>query len=185
MATKLLQDKQKTTFKDLKNTFGWTNAMQAPQVEKVVVSVGVGKMIKEKGRQELVADRLSKITGQKPASRGAKKAIATFKTRLGDRVGYQVTLRGKRAEDFLNRLVHVALPRTKDFRGISAGAIDEMGNYTLGIKENTVFPETSDEELKDVFSMAVTVVTTAKNKTEAKAYLEHLGFPFKKDVSQK
>ena len=159
--------------------------MQAPQVEKVVVSVGVGKMIKEKGRQELVADRLSKITGQKPASRGAKKAIATFKTRLGDRVGYQVTLRGKRAEDFLNRLVHVALPRTKDFRGISAGAIDEMGNYTLGIKENTVFPETSDEELKDVFSMAVTVVTTAKNKTEAKAYLEHLGFPFKKDVSQK
>ena len=185
MATKLLQDKQKTTFKDLKNTFGWTNAMQAPQVEKVVVSVGVGKMIKEKGRQELVADRLSKITGQKPASRGAKKAIATFKTRLGDRVGYQVTLRGKRAEDFLNRLVHVALPRTKVFRGFSAGAIDEMGNYTLGIKENTVFPETSDEELKDVFSMAVTVVTTAKNKTEAKAYLEHLGFPFKKDVSQK
>ncbi len=180
MATKLLQDKQKTTFKDLKDTFGWTNAMQAPRVEKVVVSVGVGKMAKEKGRQDTVADRLSKITGQKAAPRAAKKAIATFKTRLGDRVGYQVTLRGKRAEDFLNRLVHIALPRTKDFRGISDGAIDEMGNYTLGIKENSVFPETSDEELKDVFGMAVTIVTTAKNKKEAKAYLEHLGFPFKK-----
>ncbi|MDP4020505.1 MAG: 50S ribosomal protein L5 [Candidatus Adlerbacteria bacterium] len=180
MATKLLQDQQKVTFKDLKDAFGWTNAMQVPQVEKVVVSVGVGKVAKEKGKLELIADRLGKITGQKPVSRGAKKAIATFKTRIGDPVGYQVTLRGKRAEDFLNRLVNIALPRTKDFRGLGAGAIDEMGNYTLGIKENTVFPETSDEELKDVFGMAVTVVTTAKDKKEAKAYLEHLGFPFKK-----
>lgn len=154
--------------------------MQAPKVEKVVVSVGVGKMAKEKGRQDMVADRLARITGQKAAHRGAKKAIATYKTRIGDKVGYAVTLRGKRAEDFLNRLVHIALPRTKDFRGINAGAIDEMGNYTLGIKENTVFPETSDEELKDVFGMAVTVVTTAKNKKEAQAYLTHLGFPFKK-----
>jgi len=179
MATNLLQDQQKTTFKDLKDTFGWVNAMQTPRVEKVVVSVGVGKMGKEKGKLEMVADRLAKITGQKAAPRGAKKAIATYKTRIGDKIGYQITLRGKRAEDFLNRLVHIALPRTKDFRGLSAGAIDEMGNYTLGIKENTVFPETSDEELKDVFGMAVTVVTTAKNKKEAQAYLAHLGFPFK------
>jgi len=178
--TKLLQDQQKSAFKDLKETFGWTNTMQTPRIEKVVVSVGVGKMAKEKGRQDMVANRLATITGQKAATRGAKKAIATFKTRIGDRVGYQVTLRGKRAEDFLNRLVHIALPRTKDFRGISPDAIDEMGNYTLGIKENTVFPETADEELKDVFGMAVTIVTTAKNKTEAKAYLTHLGFPFKK-----
>ncbi|MBP9710995.1 MAG: 50S ribosomal protein L5 [Candidatus Pacebacteria bacterium] len=178
--TKLLQDQQKSAFKDLKDTFGWTNSMQTPRIEKVVVSVGVGKMAKEKGRQDMVANRLSKITGQKAATRGAKKAIATFKTRIGDRVGYQVTLRGARAQDFLNRLVHIALPRTKDFRGISADAIDEMGNYTLGIKENTVFPETADEELKDVFGMAVTIVTTAKNKAEAKAYLTHLGFPFKK-----
>lgn len=180
MATKLLQDLQKTTFSDLKDNFGWTNAMQAPRIEKVVISAGVGKMAKEKGRQDLVANRLAKITGQKAAPRGAKKAIATFKTRIGDRVGYQITLRGKRAEDFLNRLIHIALPRTKDFRGISADAIDDMGNYTLGIKENTVFPETADEELKDVFGMAVTIVTTAKNKAEAKAYLTHLGFPFKK-----
>ena len=154
--------------------------MQTPKIQKVVVSVGVGKMAKDKGKVDLVADRLAKITGQKSASRGAKQAISTYKTRIGDKVGYQVTLRGKRAEDFLNRVVHIALPRTKDFKGISAGAIDEMGNYTLGIKEHTVFPETADEELKDVFGMAVTVVTTAKNKKSAEAYLRHLGFPFKK-----
>ncbi len=181
----LIQEKQKTAFESLKNTFGWKNVMQTPRVEKVVVAVGVGKMAKDKGKVELVADRLAKITGQKPAHRGAKKAIATFKTRVGDKVGYQVTLRGKRAEDFLNRLVHVALPRTKDFKGIPGNSVDEMGNYSLGIKEHTVFPETVDEELKDVFGMAVTVVTSAKDKKIAKAYLEHLGFPFKKTDDSK
>ncbi|MSR70918.1 50S ribosomal protein L5 [Candidatus Kaiserbacteria bacterium] len=177
---KLIQEQQKTAFDSLKSDFGWKSRMQAPRVEKVVVSVGVGRMTKEKGKVELVENRLGKITGQKPASRGAKKAISTYKTRVGDKVGYQVTLRGVRATDFLNRLIHIALPRTKDFKGITTGAIDEMGNYTLGIKEHTVFPETADEELKDVFGMAVTVVTTAKNKKSAESYLRHLGFPFKK-----
>lgn len=177
---KLIQEQQKTVFKDLQKDFGWKSSMQTPKVKKVVVSVGVGKMAKEKGKVDLVADRLEKITGQKAAPRAAKKAIATYKTRVGDKVGYQVTLRGKRAEDFLNRLIHVALPRTKDFKGIPATAVDEMGNYTLGIKEHIVFPETPDEEIKDVFGMAITVVTSAKNKAEAKAYLTHLGFPFKK-----
>lgn len=176
----LIQDKQKTAFKALKEEFGWKNVMQVPRVQKVVVSAGVGKMAKDKNKMELVADRLAKITGQKAAPRGAKKAIATYKTRIGDRVGYQVTLRGKRMDDFLNRLIHVALPRTKDFKGISAGAIDEMGNYTLGIKEHSVFPETADEEIKDIFGFSVTIVTTAKNKKEAHAYLMHLGFPFKR-----
>ena len=176
----LIQDKQKKTFDTLKADFGWTNRMQAPQVKKVVISVGVGRMTKEKGKVELVQDRLAKITGQKPAQRGAKKAISTYKTRIGDLVGYQITLRGARMYDFLNRLVHVALPRTKDFKGISAAAIDDVGNYTLGIKEHTVFPETADEDIKDVFGMAVTVVTSAKDKKAAKAYLEQLGFPFKK-----
>lgn len=176
----LLQDKQKKTFDALKGDFGWTNRMQSPQVKKVVISVGVGKMTKDKGKVELVANRLAKITGQKPAARGAKKAISTYKTRVGDLVGYQITLRGQRMFDFLNRLVHVALPRTKDFKGISAAAIDDVGNYTLGIKEHTVFPETADEDIKDVFGMAVTVVTTAKDKKEAKAFLDQLGFPFKK-----
>ena len=180
MAPKLIKELQETTFESLKGSHGWSNTMQTPRVEKVVVSVGVGKMAKEKGKFDLVADRLGKITGQKAVARGAKKAIATFKTRIGDTVGYQVTLRGKRAEDFLNRLIHVALPRTKDFRGLSDMGIDEMGNFTLGMKENTVFPETSEEELKDVFGIGVTVVTTARDKKTAKAYLTHLGFPFKK-----
>ncbi len=176
----LLQDKQKKTFSALGKDFGWTSTMQTPKVVKVVVSVGVGKMLKDKEKVKLVEDRLAKITGQKPASRGAKKSIATYKTRIGDKVGYQITLRGQRAQDFLNRLLHIALPRTKDFKGISAAGIDEMGNYTLGIKEHTVFPETADEDIKDVFGMAITVVTTAKDKVSAKAYLDHLGFPFKK-----
>lgn len=176
----LLQEKQKNTFAALSKDHGWKSTMQTPKIEKVVVSVGVGKMTKDKGKVELVADRLAKITGQKPAGRAAKKSIATYKTRIGDKIGYQITLRGKRAEDFLNRLIHVALPRTKDFKGISSAAIDEMGNYTLGIKEHSVFPETADEELKDVFGMAITVVTSAKDKATAKAYLTHLGFPFKK-----
>ena len=175
----LIQDKQKKTFATMAKDFGWTSTMQTPKVEKVVVSVGIGKMLKDKEKVKLVADRLAKITGQKPADRAAKKAIATFKTREGDKIGYQVTLRGTRANDFLNRLIHVALPRTKDFKGIGT-TIDEMGNYTLGIKEHSVFPETADEELKDVFGMAVTIVTTAKDKATAKAYLTHLGLPFKK-----
>jgi large subunit ribosomal protein L5 len=178
--TPLIQDNQKKTFDTLKGDLGWTNVMQTAKVAKVVVSVGVGKMAKDKNKVELVAERLGRITGQKPVVRGAKKAIATYKTRIGDKVGYQVTLRGKRAEDFLNRLIHVALPRTKDFKGISASSVDDMGNYTLGIKEHSVFPETADEDIRDVFGMAVTVVTTAKSKAEAKAYLAHLGFPFKK-----
>ena len=177
---KLIAEDQKTAYESLKGDMHWRNVMQVPHIEKIVVSVGIGKMLKDKGKIQLVADRLAKITGQKPATRGAKKSIATFKTRVGDTIGYQVTLRGKRAEDFLNRLIHVALPRTKDFKGISQESIDPMGNYTLGIKEHVVFPETTDEELKDILGMAVTVVTTAKNKGEATAYLRHLGFPFKK-----
>jgi large subunit ribosomal protein L5 len=173
--------KQKTNkaFEALKSEFGYKNAMQAPKIEKVVVSAGVGSQ-KDKKKLDLVEDRLSKITGQKPVRKGAKISIASFKTRAGDIVGMQVTLRGARMYDFLDRLVNIALPRTKDFRGISAGGIDEMGNYTLGIRENTIFPESSDEDLRDVFGLAVTIVTNVKNKSETKAFLTHLGFPFKK-----
>lgn len=182
--THLILDKQKTAFEALKEEFLWSNIMQTPKIEKVVVSVGVGRASKDKHRLTLVADRLSKITGQVAAKRGAKKSIATYKTRIGDHLGYQVTLRGKRSEDFLDRLLNVALPRTKDFKGVNA-TVDEMGNYTLGIKENTIFPETADEDLKDVFGMAITVVTSTGDPLEAKAYLAHIGFPFKKVSSGK
>jgi large subunit ribosomal protein L5 len=158
---------------------GYKNPMQMPRILKVVVSSGVGSF-KDKNKFKVVEDRLARITGQKVAPRGAKISIAGFKSRIGDTVGYQVTLRGKRMFDFLDRLLHIALPRTKDFRGISPDAADEMGNYTLGIKEHTIFPETSDEELKDVFGLAITIVTTAKSKTEVINFLTHLGFPFKK-----
>ncbi len=169
----------KNSFKGMKEKFGWKNPMQGTRLTKVVLSTGIGS-VKDKKKVELISDRLAKITGQKPALRGAKKSIATFKVRTGDPVGYQITLRGKRMCDFVDRLVHIALPRTKDFRGISRTAVDEMGNYTLGIKEHTIFAETSDEDLKDVFGMGLTVVTTSNNKEETLAFLEYLGFPLKK-----
>ena len=103
---------------------------------------------------------------KKPALRVTKKAIATFKTREGDPVGYQITLRGRRMTEFLDRLIHIALPRTKDFRGLSRASVDDMGNYTLGIKEHTIFAETSDEDLKDVFGMSITIVTTSNDKKQ-------------------
>lgn len=158
---------------------GYKNPMQKPKLVKVVVSAGVGSF-KDKNKFKVVEDRLARITGQKASSRGAKVSIASFKSRQGDVVGYQVTLRGQRMHDFLEKLIHIALPRTKDFRGISTSGADEMGNYTLGIKEHTIFPEASDEELKDVFGLAVTIVTTAKSSEEVLRFLSHLGFPFKK-----
>jgi len=158
---------------------GYANPMQRPRILKVVISVGVGSF-KDKSKFKIVEDRLARITGQKVAPRGAKISIASFKSRTGDIIGYQVTMRGKRMFEFLDRLVHIALPRTKDFRGISLTSADEMGNYTLGIKEHTIFPETADEELKDVFGLAITIVTTAKSKEEVLKLLTHLGFPFKK-----
>jgi large subunit ribosomal protein L5 len=169
----------KDSFSVLKDQFGWKNPMQAPRLLKVCISTGIGS-IKDKKKVELIADRLAKITGQKPALRGAKKSIATFKVRTGDPVGYQITLRGKRMCDFIDRLVHISLPRTKDFRGITKTAVDEMGNYTLGIKEHTIFAETADEDLKDVFGLGITVVTSSTKKDQTLAFLEYLGFPFKK-----
>jgi large subunit ribosomal protein L5 len=174
-----LKTKVTKSFATLKEVHGYVNPMQSPRIQKVIINVGVGSL-KDKNKIKIIEDRLVKITGQKASPRGAKIAIANFKSRQGDVVGYQVTLRGARMYDFLERLIHIALPRTKDFRGISKTAADEMGNYTLGIKEHTIFPETADEELKDVFGMAVTIVTTAKSRAEVQAFLEHLGFPFKK-----
>lgn len=176
----LLKEKQNKALSALQKDFGYTNKMQSPRVEKVLVSVGVGS-IKDKKKIELIEDRLSKITGQKPSARPAKKSIAAFKLREGDIVGYQVTLRGKRMDMFLDKLVHVAIPRTRDFRGLKRTSVDEMGNATIGIKEHTIFPETSDEDIRDVFGLAITIVTSSSNKKETLAFLEYLGFPFRKE----
>ena len=169
------------SYESLKGEFGYTNRLSAPRLLKVVVSSGTGaKMKVDKHKNEFIADRLAKITGQKPAPRSAKKSIASFKLREGEVIGQMVTLRGDRMNAFVDKLVHIAFPRTKDFRGLDAKAIDDVGNLTLGIKEHTIFPETGDEELKDVFGLSVTFVTTAKTKKEAKAFFDYLGIPFKK-----
>jgi large subunit ribosomal protein L5 len=178
MATQSAQHK---TFEALKTVNGYSNVMQAPKVVKIVVSCGVGKVNKDKKRLELIVDRISRITGQAPAKRSAKKAIANFKSRTGDLVGYQVTLRGARAESFLQKLIHIVFPRVKDFRGITAKSIDEMGNITIGFKEHTVFPETSDEDAKDVFGLAVTISTTAKTAKEAESFFRYVGLPLKEN----
>ncbi len=172
----ITKERQQSGYAALKDAFHYTSSMQAPRVTKVVVSSGVGKK-REKKQVEFISDRLAKITGQKASPRPAKQSIASFKVREGDTVGLQVTLRGPRMFDFLDKLVHITLPRTRDFRGLSPRAIDEMGNMTIGIKEHTIFPETADEDLKDVFGLAITVVTTAKGKAEAEAFFRHLGFP--------
>jgi len=173
------KEKNNTSFATLKGELDIKNIMQAPKLTKVIVSVGTGS-VKDKNKSELIKDRLAKITGQKPSPRPARMSIATFKLREGDIVGYQVTLRGPRMHAFIDRLLGVALPRTKDFRGISETSIDDMGNYTLGIKEHTIFPETSDEDVRDIFGMAITFVTSAKDKKEALAFFKHMGLPFKK-----
>jgi large subunit ribosomal protein L5 len=179
MSYKTIYELNKNSFETLKTPLAIENPMQTPKLVKVVVSSSFGS-IKDKKKIELIADRLAKITGQKPAVRVAKKAIATFKTRTGDPIGYQVTLRGKRMTEFLDRLIHIALPRTKDFRGLSRDSVDAMGNFTIGIKEHTIFAETADEDLKDVFGMAVTIVTTSSDKKSTLAFLECIGLPLKR-----
>jgi len=178
---KTTKEKSEKAYEVLKDKFGYKNKLSAPRLTKVVVSVSTGSAIKkDKNRNDFIIDRLSKITGQKPALRSAKKSIASFKIRQGDPVGVSVSLRGTRMYGFLDKLLDIALPRTKDFRGIDSKIVDSIGNATIGLKEHTVFPETIDEELKDVFGMAVTIVTTAKSKEEAKEFFELIGVPFKK-----
>ena len=174
-----MKEKTKDAYKELKEKLGLENVMQSPKILKAVVSSGVGSF-NDKKKIDIVIDRLAKITGQKPIKRGSKKSIASFKSREGDIVGVQVTLRGEKMWSFLDRLFNIALPRTKDFRGISETAIDQMGNYTLSIKDHTVFPETADEDLKDVFGFAVTIVTSIKKPANALEFFKSLDFPFKK-----
>jgi len=175
------KQKEKKAYSLLKSDFGYKSIMASPKLTKVVVAVGTGSgMKKDKEKNNFVMERLGKITGQKPALRSAKKSIASFKIREGDPVGVMVTLRGARMYAFMDKLINVAIPRTKDFRGIDRKAVDNIGNITIALKEHTIFPEAGDEELRNVFSMAVTIVTTAKTKAEATAFLLAFGMPFKK-----
>ncbi len=173
-----LKEKYQSILPLLSEKLGQKNKMALPRLVKVVVSSGTGKA-KDKKRNALVADRLAKITGQKASEKGAKQSIASFKSRQGDIIGYAVTLRGERMHGFMDKFINVAIPRMRDFRGLDLEAIDNMGNLTIGLKEHTIFPETTDEELKDVFGLAITITTTAKNKKEAEALFQALGLPFR------
>ncbi len=181
----LTKQKQDTTYETLK-TFGYKARLAAPRLVKIVVSSGTGSgMKKDREKNNTIVDRLTKITGQKPTLRVAKKSVASFKVREGDPIGVSVTLRGARMQHFLDKLINIAIPRTKDFRGIERKGVDTIGNMTIGIKEHSIFPETSDEDLRDVFGFAITLVSTAKTRAEALAFFEHLGIPFKKEEAKK
>lgn len=180
-AFKGVQVIEKESFEKMAKEFGYKNSMASPHMTKVTVSVATGSAMKrDKKHNDLVMNRLTIITGQRPTVRKAKQSVASFKTREGDPIGVAVTLRGARMFGFLDKVLNVSLPRTKDFRGLNRTSVDDIGNMTFGIKEHTIFPEIKDEELKDVFGMAITLVTTAKSKDEATKFFELIGIPFKK-----
>jgi large subunit ribosomal protein L5 len=177
-----IKEKEIESFEKMKNIFHYKNVLAAPKLKKIVLNVGTGTLMKkDKNKNEAIGDRLAKITGQKATLRGAKKSIASFKVRQGDPIGIMVILRGTRMYAFLEKFINVALPRTKDFRGISRKAVDNIGNLTIGVKEHTIFPETADEDIKDVFGLSVTLVSSAKTQKEGFAFYELLGVPFKKE----
>jgi len=164
----------------LKKAFSYKNVMQVPRIEKVVVNIGVGEALDNKKALEFAVADLTTITGQKPIQTKARKSIANFKLREGSIIGTKVTLRGPRMWAFLDRLLNVALPRVRDFRGVSADAFDGRGNYTLGLKDQLVFPEIEYDKIDKLRGMEVTIVTTAQNDDEARSLLQLLGMPFGK-----
>ena len=163
----------------MRERFGYKNDLAVPKIEKVVVNVGIGKFLKDEKAQETIINDLAKITGQKPIYTLARKAISGFKIRKGMKVGLKVTLRKKRMYDFLERLIHVAIPRIRDFRGIPEKSIDKEGNLSIGIKEHIIFPEIAHEDVKLIFGFEVTIITSAKTREEAVELFKLLGFPIK------
>lgn len=165
----------------LMQKFGYKSTMQIPRLEKIVVNVGCSEARENAKVLDAVVSDLTTITGQKAVVTKAKKSVANFKLREGMPIGAKVTLRGNKMWEFLDRLFNVALPRVRDFRGISADAFDGRGNYALGIKEQLIFPEIEYDKVDRTRGMDITFVTTAENNTDAKALLDALGFPFKKN----
>jgi len=162
----------------LKSEFGYQNAMQVPRLEKIVVNIGLGEALTNSKAVDAAVGDLALITGQRAIVTKAKKSIATFKVREGNPVGAKVTLRGERMWDFFERLTRVALPRIRDFRGVSGNAFDGRGNYTLGLKEQLSFPEIDFDKIDRLRGLEVTIVTTAKSDEESKRLLALLGMPF-------
>jgi large subunit ribosomal protein L5 len=165
----------------LAKEFGYTNVMAIPKIEKVVVNMGLGEATGNAKIVDVGADELARVTGQKPVITRAKKSIAQFKVRQGMPIGAMVTLRGDRMWEFLDRLISIALPRVRDFRGVSPRGFDGRGNYTLGLKDQLLFPEIDYMKVDKARGMNITVVTTAKTDDEGRALLRRLGFPFKEN----
>jgi large subunit ribosomal protein L5 len=163
----------------LMEKFGYKNVMQVPKLSKIVLNMGLGEAIQNIKILDAAVEELTLISGQKPVVRRARKSIATFKLRAGMPIGTSVTLRGERMYDMLTRLVNVALPRVRDFRGVSGKAFDGRGNYSLGIKEHIIFPEIDYDKIDKIKGLNITVVTTAQTDEEAKELLRLLGMPFR------
>src|SRR6188474_272767 len=172
---------EKTVRDRLKNQFGFTNNHQIPNLEKIVVNCGVGEAIKNPKVLDNVVEELAIITGQRPVRRKAKKSIANFGLREGQEIGAAVTLRGARMWEFMDRFITVAIPRIRDFRGVNTRSFDGRGNYSLGVKEQMIFPEINYDEIESIHGMDITFVTSTTRDDHAYALLKELGMPFKSD----
>ncbi len=179
MKARLLERYENEVRERLSKEFGYVNVHQVPRLEKVVVNIGLGEGAANPKLLDKAAEELSQITGQKASIRRARKSIANFKLRAGQPVGAMVTLRGTRMWEFLERLVNISLPRVRDFKGVSPKAFDGRGNYSLGIREQIIFPEVDYDKVERISGMNVTFCTSARNDAEGKALLTQLGMPFR------
>lgn len=180
MTARLKEKYEKEVVPALMKRFGFKNPMQVPKIEKVVINIGVGDATQNAKLLDAAVNDLTLIAGQKPVITRAKKSIAGFKLREGMPIGVKVTLRGERMYHFIDKLFHVALPRVRDFRGVSTKGFDGRGNYTLGVREQLIFPEIEYDKVEKIRGMDIVFVTTAKNDEEALGLLEELGMPFRK-----
>ena len=178
MVPRMLERYREEVVPKLTEEFGYKNVHQVPTLTKIVVNVGLGEATQNGKLLEVAAEELASITGQKPVIRRARKSIANFKLREGQAIGAMVTLRGYRCWEFLDRLMNIALPRVRDFNGVSAKSFDGRGNFTLGIREQIIFPEIDYDSVERVSGLNITVVTTAGTDAEGRALLGHLGMPF-------
>lgn len=172
---KLYDDKLKS---EMQSEFGYKNAMEVPRLDKIVVNMGVGEAVNDRKKLQNAMEELALITGQRPVSTKAKKSVAGFKIRDGMAIGCKVTLRRERMWDFLDRLVTIALPRVRDFRGVKANSFDGQGNYAMGLREQIVFPEIEYDKVDETRGMDIVICTTAKSNEEAKALLSKFNMPF-------
>lgn len=177
---RLYTDYKDNIVSNLTEQFEYENIMAVPKLKKIVINCGVGEAVENEKRLDTVVDNVAKITGQHPVTTKAKKSISNFKTRKGMPIGCKVTLRKKEMFEFLDRLINLALPRTRDFQGVPDKSFDGRGNYTLGIKEHTIFPEINTDEVDEVHGLDVTFVTSAETDEEAYALLKEFGMPFQK-----